>query len=438
MNLKNRKWLVAELPGLVEEGVLSESYAAALRAHYEPSEVGKSVSPAFVICGVLGALLIGGGIILLFGHNWNELSRPFRTVLSLLPLLLSQAAGAWGLWRGWTSRAWREPVALFISLAAASSIALIGQTYHIPGDLTAFLLVWMLLTLPLVYLFRAVTPALIYLAGITAWAASSRYDGGSSLPFWLLYGGLFPFAWRALRDQRFSSASAVLGWGLCAQSAWIGVLLERSVPGLWIIVYAGVFALLYLVGSYAYAEAPSGWSNPFSTVGAAGSAVLALVLTNEWAWKSIGWHHLRDGADGSQAAFWVDLVLVLAVPAAALVLLVTSVRRGQPWRIPAGVAPVVAVVGYVVAAAYDQEWAAMLLFNLYVFAFGLAFVIQGVRERRLVTMNGGMAVLSALLLLRFFDDAMSMAVRGVVFILLGGGFLAANWMLIRRGRNERW
>ncbi len=67
MSRKHRKWLIAELPGLVDEGVLSEYYAEALREHYEPpaEAKAKAVTPALVIAWILGALLIGGGLLLL-------------------------------------------------------------------------------------------------------------------------------------------------------------------------------------------------------------------------------------------------------------------------------------------------------------------------------------------------------------------------------------
>ena len=59
--------MIAELPGLVDEGVLSEYYAEALREHYEPpaEAKAKAVSLVLVLGGILGALLIGGGLLLL-------------------------------------------------------------------------------------------------------------------------------------------------------------------------------------------------------------------------------------------------------------------------------------------------------------------------------------------------------------------------------------
>ncbi|HIE44273.1 MAG TPA: DUF2157 domain-containing protein [Candidatus Omnitrophica bacterium] len=58
-----------------------------------------------------------------------------------------------------------------------ASTALVAQTYHISSDDFNFLLYWVLLEFPLVYLMRASVPAIIYIIGITASRASSLLSG---------------------------------------------------------------------------------------------------------------------------------------------------------------------------------------------------------------------------------------------------------------------
>jgi uncharacterized membrane protein len=40
-----------------------------------------------VLFSILGAALMGSGIILLLAHNWDQLSRVMRTVISFAPLV---------------------------------------------------------------------------------------------------------------------------------------------------------------------------------------------------------------------------------------------------------------------------------------------------------------------------------------------------------------
>ncbi len=433
---KHIRWLYDQLPVLVKDGVLSDAYAQALRDHYGEVKAHSGRMVALTICSVLGALLIGAGIILLLGHNWADLSRPVRTVLAILPLVAAQSAGAWCLVKGKDSAAWRESVSTIIMLMIGSSVALIGQTYHIPGNLTQFLFVWMVLSLPLMYLFRAVIPCLMYLAGIIGWAGSSQHDGGHGLLFWVLYAGSVPHIWLTMRKDRFSIPSGILGWGFCLQAAWIGVALERVVPGLWIIVYMGLFATLYLAGAYWFDDAPSGWQKPMQLVGAAGIAILTLMLTYEWAWDDVGWRCRHYGYRYHQGAVWVDFLLAALTPIAALTLLATAVRRGELWRVSFGVAAIVGVIGFAIAAIVATETPCMLLCNAYAFGLGITTIIYGIRYGRIGTVNGGMGILSALLILRFFDGEFSFLARGCAFIVLGIGFLSTNVVLARRFRRE--
>ncbi|MEX1133118.1 MAG: DUF2157 domain-containing protein, partial [Flavobacteriales bacterium] len=68
------------LPELQREGLLSAEQAARIQKHYATSSE-EGGNRMLLLFGILGALLIGLGIILVVAHNWDELSRTLRTVL---------------------------------------------------------------------------------------------------------------------------------------------------------------------------------------------------------------------------------------------------------------------------------------------------------------------------------------------------------------------
>src|SRR5438105_10589895 len=113
------RWLLAELPELVANGVLSQETADALRNHYSSLPPGESRRIGFILSAILGSLLIGAGIILLVAHNWDFLSRPIRCAIAFTPLFLSQALAIFVLLRRNQSAAWRE-------MAAILNVAAIG------------------------------------------------------------------------------------------------------------------------------------------------------------------------------------------------------------------------------------------------------------------------------------------------------------------------
>lgn len=432
MSQKQIRWLLGELPTLLDEGVIDGAAAERLRRRYE-SAAGQSRNWALTVFALLGGTLVGLGIILLLAHNWADLSRAARTALAFAPLVAAQLLAFWILRSGKESAAWREGVGAFWMLSVGAAIALVAQTYHIPGDAGRFALTWMLLALPIVYLLNATGPALAYLAGMTFWAVDAQSNGGHALWFWPLAALILPHVAAAARGNPYASRPVVLGWGLAiALGVGIGVTLEKILPGLWIVVYGSLFALSYLAGEFWFGEAPSFWQKPFQAIGSAGAVVLAFLLTYDWPWEEIGWHYWRHGAAYHGAAAIFDYALAAVLPVAAIALLVSSVRRGKAAALFIGSLPILATLGFALVAQTDEAGGAMALFNLYVFAVGIALLVQGFRARRSGTVNAGLLVVFALILLRFFDEDLGFVFRGVVFVLLGLAFLAVNLVLARK------
>jgi hypothetical protein len=73
-------------------------------------------------------------------------------------------------------------------------------------------------------------------------------------------------------------------------------------------------------------------------------------------------------------------------------------------------------------------------FNLFGLVLGVWTIRLGIARDRLYVVNVGMLMVSALILVRFFDSSMTFVVRGVVFILVGAAFLASNVLLLQRRR----
>lgn len=433
--LKGVRWLYGELPGLVERRVLDERAAERLRRHYGPLPERKPGQLALLVFGVIGAALIGLGVILLIGSNWENLSRPLRAGLTFALLIAAQLIAAYALRRRGGSRAWGEGAALFLGLCVGAAIALIGQTYNIPGDLGSFLLTWVLLVFPLMYLMDSALVAIGYLAGITSWAGYMQNQELHALGFWPLAALAAPYIARTVMKDPYGPRSVWLMWatGLCSIIA-IGVVIERALPGLWVPLYAGLFALFYLGGAFWFLEAETTWQRPFYCIGALGQAVLLLVLTFEDPWDHVGWNYYRTTRGYDDAVAVADYVLTAVVLIAAISLLVTAVRRGRTAFIPLGAAPILAAIGFLLAAGLDSTSVPWSLFNVYVFAVAVYTIVRGITADRLGIVNAGMLFLAALITLRFFDTDMSFIIRGLIFIAVGLGFLVTNVVLVGRRR----
>ena len=434
MNKKSIQSLYDDLPQLIAQGVVTPDAASRLRAHYGPVDATRSSRLPVIVFGVLGALLIGAGIILLLAHNWENLSRPARAVLSFLPLVLAQALAAWAIVRRPQSLAWREGVSALLFLMIGASISLVAQTYNISGDLPRFILTWALLGLPLVYLFDAVVPALLALWGFTEWACHLRFADDFNGCYWLLAALLLPQLARWFRAGRFQVRPTLLLWALCASvTIAAGTTIERVLPGLWIILYAGLFAVMFLAGEFWFREAEGFWSRPLRHFGGTGVLTLSFLLTFEWPWREIGWNHWHW--ERMHDATWravPDAVLGSVLPLAAIVLLVMTRRRRTPLGLVLGVAPILATLGYCLCCLSNTYAPAAGLFDLYLLAAGLWLLVTGIRANQQGQMNVGLLAITALIVARFFDSDLSFLLRGLLFIALGIAFLVANVVMLRR------
>lgn len=430
-----RHWLMRELPVLESAGVLSAEKAGDIRAYYD-THTRSGVHWAIMAFAVLGALLIGSGIILLFAHNWDALSRPTRAALSFCPVVLGAGLSVAALMKN-GGAAWRESAGLFHSLAVGASIALIGQTYHLPSDVPAFLLTWALLVLPLMFLLRSTGAYLIYLALACSWSGVAQGTYGQAAAFWLL---ALPPAARLvhlIRTNRDSPETALSFAGLlttlCVST---GIVFERTVPGLWIVAYSALLSGAGLLGLCLYGER-EGWNNIPKTFGVLGMVVLAYIFTWADMWHGIGWDHIRYDWQYRTWGIGLDGGITLAFLAGWAITALRAFRRDSIETVTLAVFPVIATLCFAIGSLAERaDWLNALIFNAFMLALGILYIVLGCRNVKLRQLNGGMAVVSLLLVTRFFDTDFDYLVRGLVFIGLGVVFLTVNLVMARHKKQK--
>jgi uncharacterized membrane protein len=431
MSQKSIKWLCQELPELVAKGILTQEAADRLRQYYSEIKSASKRSVALIICGVVGALLIGLGIILLLAHNWEQFSRLTRAILSFTPLVIGQALALWVLWKRPESNTFKEGTATFLSLMVGASIALISQTYNIPGDTATFILTWMLLITPLVYLMQASLPAAIYLMGITVWSGSHWNNPAMAVLFWPLAAVVLPhFIW-ALRREIYTIRSTILSlvMAICV-SFGVSFSLGKAWPGFWVIIYPSIYAILYSLGHWEFRNVTTNWQRPLRLIGAIGITVLAFQFTFRYVWQHIYSDYYRLGREISDLGALPGYIITWAIIAIAMLLFYDNVKRKNLTTSLFGVFPLLALAGY-----FLREQAIvlpLLIFNAYLFILSVSRIMIGIRTNSLAAINTGMLILAIFIITRFFDSDINFIIKGLVFIIVGIGFLVTNVVLMHR------
>lgn len=175
--------LARDLDRWVDMGLIEAPAARRLLEEYDGRSSSFSIGSALM---VLAAVLISASLLLLIAANWNEFPRLMKIggILGLIWLFHLSAAIA--SWRGAT----RLAGALLI-LGCASfggGIALVGQLYHVSGDASDAMLVWLAVTIVSAILFRS--PALTAAAGLLTWALFFYYLADYDFA----WTGIYPWA----------------------------------------------------------------------------------------------------------------------------------------------------------------------------------------------------------------------------------------------------
>lgn len=437
---KHIQWLLGQIPDLIDQEVLDQQTAVKLQAHFEPQLLKKGNNPVFLITSLLGAVLIGAGIISLFAYNWEHLSRTTKTILSFLPMVIAMGIYSYGFVRKKDSLAWTESSAGFLMLMLGACLSLIAQTYHIGGTMSEFLRNWMLLSIPLIYLTNSSLCAIFYMAGSTGWLLSmqdmwGRSEGGE-LFFWVFILALLPHLWINLKQKDSPVRSAILGWGI-GISLCIAVpfLTEHSWEGKIFFAYALLFSLLYVSGRYFFNHTESVWQKPFQLIAVRGIFIVSMILA-EGHWGFLmgdGWSEMFGKGDRTLGEY------LLTTGIAAITLLVSLWTQWQLPRKGIRINPLIALFPLlfllgVITMMGIGDIVPMILMNLYLLGLSIYFLWHGLRGNRLGLVNTGMIFISSLLVMRFFDSNLGFVLKGVVFILIGVGFIGVNLYLSNQKR----
>lgn len=420
--------IVKALPELLEAGVISQETADRIKAYYDEKE-GQHPNLLFSIFGVLGALLIGLGIFLLVAHNWDELSRAAKTAIAFAPLALGQAAAAYALLSHNDSVAWRESASTFLILAIGVCIALISQIYQIPGNISSFLLTWLLLGLPLVYILRSSMAGILYLIGITYYACEIgyfNYPQSESPIYWGLLLLLAPHYYLLLKKPTAGNFFLAFNW-LIPTSLLIvlGILAQKEVH-LMFVAYFSLLGVFYLVGHTPFFQRLKNIFNGYEIIGSLGMIILLLVASFEWFWKEMGQETALFAALHAPESW---LALGLTIACGALLFLNKEKPDWTDGQLKLWTPLAFAVIFFI---GFENTTLPFILTNVLLFALGVSTIWHGAKANHLGILNYGLLILTALIVCRFLDDRFSFVARGIAFVALGIGFFMANYWMLRQ------
>jgi uncharacterized membrane protein len=418
--------LRVNLEELVDNNVITQESSTAIQYFYKNS---KTTNTTILIFGVIGALLVGLGIVLIIAHNWDDLSRLTRTILAFLPLLFSQLMAWYVYKRKMNSATWRESSSILMFFGIGACMGLISQLYPVDNDFGKFLLIWTFLALPVVYLFKSQVASMLCLVW-GSWYAF-QYDpfdeGQRPWMYFAVFSSLLPFYYWQMREKPTSLVTRFHHWLFP-----ISILIT-----IWTFIFdckQTLFFIYFLIlGFYFILVRTSIFKNysdtnrSYSTIGMIGMVGLLFFFSYDFSWQF----------DTSKLilslSFWITcLILLSGIIWASYD---SYIRNIDLFKID--------WIVYFLLISFTlfyflgfQIQSINYIFNALILVVLVYYIHRGAEELNLKKLNFGLLVFAILISVRFIDTDIGFLTRGLLFMVVGAGFFAANYWLIKKQKRN--
>ncbi|HUR30286.1 MAG TPA: DUF2157 domain-containing protein [Saprospiraceae bacterium] len=422
-----------EIAELLDAGIIDAETATRINTYYD-ARSGPPANRLLLVFGILGALLISLGIILILAHNWDELSRTLKTVIAFVPLVLGQVLCAYTLLKRRDSPVWREASSSFLFIAIGASISLVSQIYHITGSIPEFLLSWMIVAFPIIYIMRSSMASLLFIIAMTWYACDVGYWGASwplsptdPYVYWLFLLLIIPHYYLLYRDKAGSNFFTFHNWMIPLSLTIVLGTFAAQFEELMLVAYVSMFGLFYLIGNIPIFRNQKIRNNGFLIIGSLGTVVMLLILSFDFFWPELREEKLVNTQLWTSPEFIISAVLTLA----ALGLLIYQKTKERPFDLrPVEFVFPLFILVFIIGTKSEM---AILFTNLLVFAIGVLTIREGAEQDNLGILNYGLLIITALVVCRFFDTDLGFVLKGILFVAVGLGFFFANyWMMKKR------
>jgi uncharacterized membrane protein len=178
-------WLIKETKIWVNSGIISSDQADRIIGLY-PAENKNRLIPVLLL---LGAILLGAGVIMFFASNWQYIPKWGKITLVLIPLILFHIS-AQVTHNNYPRLS--QALSLLGCIMFGSGIWLIAQIFHVNAHFPNGILFWLLGVLPVAFFLREELPLGLSALLLASWVLAEQ---SSSLLIvfiaMMLFGGVF-------------------------------------------------------------------------------------------------------------------------------------------------------------------------------------------------------------------------------------------------------
>lgn len=392
-------------------------------------------STLMIVFSILGSLLAGVGVVLIFVTFWQKMPMFIKAVLSFLPLIAGQTAGVYVLTKKRDKLPWCEGAGVLWTAGIAATLAMIYNIFNLEIYWHTVLIIVSLCIIPVIGLLKSVAPLVVYYACAIIWLCAAA--SGETLYMMLflvallLAGGCL-FTSRLVKKENKSIRSLYSHWvSVVAAVAFAVILGGMSYYFDFYISAAGAVGICLLLLSLKDSDIAMPYRIP------------GLVITNFMLFASGAIYYGNIERENENIVFtFIYCLAVLCFGIYAGFAKTKSKDKFFSYYI------LVSTVSFLVFSItpyfFPDNYAALgnkdeifkAVMKIIAVIANILLMISGAREKKLASINLGFISVSALTLLFVYQSGLSMIANGFLLLIFGGVLLAINFRLSRQNSKK--
>ena len=376
-----------------------------------------------IVFSILGALLVGVGLVLIFVTFWQDMPLMFKGILSFVPLIAGQASGLYVLYKKKDKVPWTEGGSVLWTAGIAATLTLIYNIFDISIDWTNVLILIAVSVAPIVGILRSVAPLIVYYGCSISWGVTVYGDTESLFVIlstaMLVALGCAYTSW-LLKAEKKSHRSILAQWisviAVTAYVCMIGMGME-FMP----LFVAGLMAIAICL--YLLSFKDSDMAMPYKIPGLFITAILMFLSS------SIYFDYLKPEK--------YNIIYVAVCLIAVAVTGILTIKKVKDNFSLGYIAMTVIFYAVYIASLYamgdsyksDVEDTFITILKAPAFIAYILMIISGAREKKLMPINLGFIGVAGLVMVIVYQSGLSMLGNGIMLLIFGGVLLAINFKI---------
>ncbi len=384
-----------------------------------------------IVFSILGALLAGTGIVLIFVHFWQKMPMLFKAVLSFLPLLAGQGAGLYVLKNKREKLPWCEGAGVLWTAGIAATLTLIYNIFDLSIYWYTVLIFITVSIIPVILLLGCVSPVIVYYACTITWwllLLTEKDYYFATIPASLLIIAGCIFTSRFVKKENKSIRSLYSHWisvaAITAFTVFSGIGLANSE----LILFTGTGALGLCLIFLSFKE--SDILMPYRLPGMLHTSFMLLAISAT-----------PYGANKPTT----ENILFSALPLVLVVLVFIfskeNFRNGFLTAYCAVCFSALVLFSSVPYSFYDRfigsnDEVFVNILRVIAISANILLMISGGKEKKLLPINIGFISVAALMIIFLAGSGLSLIGNGLLLLVFGAVLLMINFSISKQNRKK--